>query len=349
MKIGIWNNYAVFAKNRIFDAGAYKIGEDLGYPIRYLRDRLRALGHELSTLDTAPLSAFDRAILLDYPEDARFSPGMLKASGVPAYLFMTEVEIVNPRAYNPKLWSEFRKVFTYDRNLAHAPMVIEYDLPHKLQPVAACIEKGWSDRAMLATMIAGDKSSTDHRELYSERRKVIDWYEQNAPGDFDLYGTGWGRRRFSGPRILRALNRIDFLTKALGEARPSYRGLVDSKAETLSQYRFSYCFENAQGIPGYITEKLFDCLCAGCVPIYRGAPDIRERVDPDCYVDAREFAGVRELHDHISRMPRSSWERMRDAALRFLLGDGSKPFSAEVYAARIVDEIVGDEGVDGRR
>jgi hypothetical protein len=42
---------------------------------------------------------------------------------------------------------------------------------------------------------------------------------------------------------------------------------VDSKKNTLEKYKFSICYENARDIPGYITEKIFDCFFAGCVPI----------------------------------------------------------------------------------
>ena len=43
----------------------------------------------------------------------------------------------------------------------------------------------------------------------------------------------------------------------------------DRKEEYLRQYRFNLCPENSLG-EGYITEKLFDSISAGCIPIYWG-------------------------------------------------------------------------------
>jgi hypothetical protein len=44
---------------------------------------------------------------------------------------------------------------------------------------------------------------------------------------------------------------------------------ADDKAAYLRQYKFNICPENARG-RGYVTEKLFQSLQAGCIPIYNG-------------------------------------------------------------------------------
>jgi len=57
---------------------------------------------------------------------------------------------------------------------------------------------------------------------------------------------------------------------------------ADNKAIYLQQYKFNICPENSTD-PGYVTEKLFQSLHSGCIPIYNGwsknpEPDI---VNPD--------------------------------------------------------------------
>jgi hypothetical protein len=42
---------------------------------------------------------------------------------------------------------------------------------------------------------------------------------------------------------------------------------VDEKQVVLSKYHFNFCPENSVGF-GYVTEKVFECWDAGCVPIY---------------------------------------------------------------------------------
>jgi len=43
----------------------------------------------------------------------------------------------------------------------------------------------------------------------------------------------------------------------------------DNKRMYLQQYKFNICPENSIG-EGYCTEKIFDCLLSGCIPIYNG-------------------------------------------------------------------------------
>ena len=42
------------------------------------------------------------------------------------------------------------------------------------------------------------------------------------------------------------------------------------KCEYLKRFKFHICSENNLNIPGYITEKLFDCCISGAIPIYAG-------------------------------------------------------------------------------
>lgn len=50
---------------------------------------------------------------------------------------------------------------------------------------------------------------------------------------------------------------------------------VDDKLDVLSRYKYSIVIENCQ-YPNYWTEKLADCILAGCCPIYYGASNINE-------------------------------------------------------------------------
>lgn len=53
----------------------------------------------------------------------------------------------------------------------------------------------------------------------------------------------------------------------------------DNKLEWLKHYRFNLTPENSNG-DGYVTEKLLDAICCGCVPIYWGC---NNRPDPDIF------------------------------------------------------------------
>lgn len=69
----------------------------------------------------------------------------------------------------------------------------------------------------------------------------------------------------------------------------------DSKMELYRQYKFVIAFENSRA-NDYVTEKFYDPLLAGAVPIYLGAPNI-ETFAPgeNCSVDIRNFSSPKEL------------------------------------------------------
>ena len=97
---------------------------------------------------------------------------------------------------------------------------------------------------------------------------------------FDLYGLGWGKG---------AKKEVD-----KNNINKVYRGPVEDKHEVLKNYKFAFCFENSI-FPGYITEKIFDVMFAGCIPVYCGAPDIKKIVPSDCFVDLRDFKNFSDM------------------------------------------------------
>ena len=53
-------------------------------------------------------------------------------------------------------------------------------------------------------VISSNKVSTHKLELYSKRKEIIDWFEINAPNDFD-YGYDWEKIVIRKPRLLKIL------------------------------------------------------------------------------------------------------------------------------------------------
>jgi hypothetical protein len=68
-----------------------------------------------------------------------------------------------------------------------------------------------------------------------------------------------------------------------------------SKLETIKRYRFTIAFENATS-PDYVTEKFFEPLVMGSVPIYLGAPNVRTFAPgPRSFIDARAYESPEAL------------------------------------------------------
>jgi hypothetical protein len=51
-----------------------------------------------------------------------------------------------------------------------------------------------------------------------------------------------------------------------------------------NRYKFVFVCENSLG-SGYITEKIFNCLFARCIPIYYGCSKIENFIDKDCFIN----------------------------------------------------------------
>ena len=75
-----------------------------------------------------------------------------------------------------------------------------------------------------------------------------------------------------------------------------------TKLLTIARYRFTLAFENSIA-PDYVTEKFYDPLIAGSVPIVLGAPNIREFAPaPGSYLDVADFDGPAALAQRIREL-----------------------------------------------
>ena len=65
-----------------------------------------------------------------------------------------------------------------------------------------------------------------------------------------------------------------------------------SKRDVIRQYKFCATMENSLAYD-YVSEKMWDGLAAGCLPIYYGAPNIQEHLPaPNAVVDYRALGGT---------------------------------------------------------
>lgn len=79
----------------------------------------------------------------------------------------------------------------------------------------------------------------------------------------------------------------------------------NSKLELYTHYKYVIAFENAI-VDDYVTEKMYDPLLSGAVPIYLGAPNVGEYIPGNnCFVDASTFSSPKELADFINESYRN--------------------------------------------
>lgn len=75
-----------------------------------------------------------------------------------------------------------------------------------------------------------------------------------------------------------------------------------SKLDIISKYKFSVAFENAIA-KDYVTEKFFQPLLAGSVPIYLGAPNIGDFAPGDnSYINIESFSSAKDLSNYLMEL-----------------------------------------------
>jgi len=335
MYIGFYNYYNEYNKNKMFTDKSSPIGDDLSYPMVFLKEYLEGNGHRVCTIDMDRIERFDAIVFIDYPTfKNEYFRSLVDAKYSNLYLLLLESLIHRPDNYNEGNHKYFKKVFTWDDRLVDNRKYFKINYSFRL-PQSIGVEQDRSKK--LCAMVIGHKRITHELELYTERIKAVRWFENNFPEDFDLYGIGWDKYIFRG--VLGRLNNFDLLAKILKPHYPSYRGRVKSKKEILSKYKFAICYENAKDISGYITEKIFDCFFAGCVPIYLGADNVTQYIPKECFIDKRNYNAYEDLHKYLINMPDKEYTDYLNSINNFINTDRSYLFSAKYFAKTIRDEI----------
>jgi Glycosyltransferase family 10 (fucosyltransferase) C-term len=92
--------------------------------------------------------------------------------------------------------------------------------------------------------------------------------------------------------------RIESLSACMRNALPPQGVDLKNKTEVLKSYLFHFSFEN-QKTPDYITEKLWGALESGTLPVYFGAPNIREHVPPRSIILVDDFPSTKDLVSYL--------------------------------------------------
>lgn len=322
-----------FKNNRIFEINNPQVNrDDCLYSFYELKLGLAAAGYDLATSDIHTPAEAELVIYNEMP--AQLPP---IAQREKSFLLLFESTLIRPDNWIPEYHQRFNKVFTWNDDIVDGVSYHKINFTHRFPET---INTQLARKTSLCTLIAGNKKVSHELELYSRRYEAIRWFEKHQPQHFDFYGVGWDRFYFSGPKLFRALNRIKPLGKLLAPRLNSYKGVVDSKREVLEQYRYAICYENARDIPGYITEKIFDCFFAGCVPVYWGANNISDHIPSQCFIDKRNFSSYAELYAFLSTMSDDDYQGYLANIEAFLFGGEAEPFRSRQFARTVVETVL---------
>lgn len=187
----------------------------------------------------------------------------------PSVLIRTEPSVVSPDSYNRQNLARFDLVLSMGTVGSEDGKFLGW--PQKFEVLHNRQLPALADRCDQPVMVASDKISFVAGELYSLRRKAL-----HCIPEIVLYGFAWKNRIYK-----KALTAIKEFVIAMNSGahlslfamryflrQPrNYQGLVENKRETIGAYRYCIVIENEAT---YVSEKLFDALFAGCIPIYLG-------------------------------------------------------------------------------
>ena len=227
---------------------------------------------------------------------------------------VTEPHHVMRTNHCPELRKYCYKILTWDDTMVDNQIYFKrYFVQSSLDMIADI--PSFSEKK-LCTLICGNKYSGDPHELYSKRREAIAYFTGAHPNDFMFYGMNWQGWGFS-----------------------SYGGVVESKTEAMKHYKFCICYENCEKLYGYITEKIFGCFIAGCVPIYWGSENIQDYIPKECFIDRREFDSYEELDQFISSMDEAEYQNYLDNIRLVLQSEKACPFSIDNFVFSMLNSM----------
>lgn len=261
-----------------------------------LCDSFRKAGFDVSYYVEGKMPDADLYIYFDMPYPWRLQAwSKIVKNKNRNILYIFEPSIIQPFQYNKFFLSFFKEVHTYNDDIVDNKKFFKHYFPQSLNDIDT--KELCFDKKRFLILINSNKFPlnplhkisflSNEKELYSERQKALNFFDKTIPGDFCLYGVGWNKPK-----------RFSLKEKIFGFKKyQSYKGPVDQnkKIKLLSNFKYSICFENSADNNGYISEKIFDCFKAKCVPIYWGSSNIEKYIPKECFIDYRKFMNYRKL------------------------------------------------------
>jgi alpha(1,3/1,4) fucosyltransferase len=297
-------------------------------PFRVLERQCEARGYKLVPLRGADSRECEHVVFWDWPGADYNLVTNVKSRRPKGFvtLWTWEPPSIIEEHWNPEFHALFDRILTWKDSLVDGRRYFKFYMP-SVGTMPTPRRVPFEQKKMLVN-ISMNKFSAYRYELYGARRQSIRYFEKHAPDSFDLYGVGWNPL-VSWKRKLRAL-----LCGKLEEIRhyPSYKGRVANKWDVFPDYKYALCYENVSDQDGWVTEKMFDCMRADCVPIYWGAPNVTTYADPNAFIDRRRFDSDAMLFDYLKHISQEQYAKYREAIDRYLSGPGFQSFLPASFA-----------------
>lgn len=312
-----------FLRNICFDRTSSR--DEVWAPYADLRDSLQGMGIALNTFDLYINELPD--ILLVARIDANFKNVLKFKRRNPnsKIIYLVSEERAVCKYHTKKILDNelFDLVMTWDKALLSEKKYHRYQYPNPTRKYRTLYP--FEGRRHLCLISGYKKKSWELTpSSYSLREQVAQFFSDK---EISVYGHGWEKSNL-------------ITNKAV------IKGPVKSKIETLGRYKFSICFENSFDELGAVSEKIFDSMAAGCIPVYYGAPDIEDYVPKDCFIDYRNFENLNELSKFLCEMDQAEYIRRQECCKKYLLGDSYKEFTEHGFIMSMIGAIEEIKGIE---
>lgn len=314
-----------------------KIGDDLFKPFMYLKERAEEFGINICTIYNESIENIDGYIFIDEPNYNSDVIKLILSQNKPIFLINLESPIIKKMEDVDSL-EIYKVIFTYNDYLIEK---FKYKKINYSFDLSKSNRKYDANKIKTYVLLASNKISKMEGELYSLRAKDYLKLKKITKGNIDLYGYGWDRYEFKHYFPYKIFNRFIAFKKIMATLKYStYKGVVERKYNVLNRYKFAICYENVENIPGYITEKIFDCFLSGCIPIYLGASNIDKYIPEDCFINRSKFESIEDISTYIDRMSENEVKKYVKNIENFLDSSKAKLFTLENFSMTIINEVV---------
>lgn len=234
-------------------------------------------------------------------------------------LIALESPLHSPENHKVKYLNKFGKVLTWNKLLTNNITIIYNPWPQ--EEIRSLEYFNYpKNRSQKICAIYSYFSKSGINDLYSQRQDFIYEWNQNYPEmPIDIFGKGWGY---------------------LERFKKNYFGVVEDKIKKLGEYKFCLVFENHKS-PYYITEKIFDSLKAGCIPIYFGCKEINTLVPEELYIRINLLEKLDTIFQRLNSITDEDYKLFIKKTKKYFESPQWKLSTSENLAEKIIHNLRG--------
>ena len=321
--------------------------DDVNVPFVNLREAFEEKGYEFHTEVTGDLDSYEFIFFCNIFNDSFFARLLSRQMwrkdyeifkkaiklglGKKIVTLLYEPELILPCNFKLSNHRDIGTIFTWKKELVDNKKYFHFY--HPFGGKVGLKKNIDFDKKKLVMSISGNKFSSNKGDLYSYRRKTINFLNKEFANDFDLYGTGWNDNGLL-INIKRFIRHRQFnFTKY-----QTYRGSPDEKSKVISGYKYCICYENVR-YEDFITEKIFDIFINESVPVYYGAKHISEYVPKNTFIDREDFNSDSELMSYLNKIDKNQYMEYIYNINTFLESKEFHKFSSKYFVKNIINTL----------